>query len=174
MGLYLLAIPWRWNALEVFFGFATTDSELDPAAGLYTSDFGSVALNGYEFNGLGNSRGDTWNLGLDWYPLTDLSLGLNLAHVSSLTIDTLHQDFDLGWVPALYRLDKPSYTTVDIFAQWLVNPNLTLNLAVANLLDEQYRDHSSVGDYTAVEGYELVAGPWEPGRDIRLSIAVSF
>lgn len=167
-------LAWRWSDVELFMGFATTDSELDPASSLYTADFDSVDLNGYEFNGLGNSRGDTWNLGIDYFPMTDLKLGLNVSHVSSLDIDTLHQDFDLGWVPELYRLNKPSYTTVDVFAEWVVSNNLALNFAVSNLFDEHYRDHSSVGDYSAVPGYGLVVGPWEPGRDIRLSASLSF
>lgn len=167
-------LAWRWHDVEVYLGFASTDSELDPAPGLYTTHFSAVDLNGYEFNGLGNSRGDTWNVGLDYFPLNDLKLGLNVSHVNSLTIDTLHQDFDLGWVPELHALKKPSYTAVDIFADWRISDNVSLNLAVTNLFDELYRDHSSVGDYSAVPGYELVVGPWEAGRDIRLSASFSF
>ena len=167
-------LAYRWRDFEVFLGFAANDSELDPAPGLYDGDYGSIDLNGYEFNGLGNSRGDTWNLGFDYTPLSNLEMGLNVSHVDELNIETLHQDFEFGWVPALHTLRKPSYTTVDAFAEWRANDNLVFNLAVINLLDERYRDHSSVGDYSAVAGYELVVGPLEAGRDVRLSASFSF
>ncbi len=167
-------LAYRWNEYEFFMGFASNDSELDPAEGIYAMNYGSIPLNGYEFNGLGSSRGDTWNMGFDYVSGTDWRLGLNVAHVNELTIDTLHQDYDLGWVPELYSLTKPSYTTVDFFAEWQASENLVFNLAVTNLLDKLYRDHSSVGDYSEVAGYELVVGPWEAGRDIRLSASYSF
>lgn len=77
-------------------------------------------------------------------------------------------------MPELYQLNKDSYTTVDIFAEWQATQALSLNLAVINLFDKHYREHSSVGDYSAVPGYELVVGPWEAGRDIRLSVSYSF
>ena len=56
----------------------------------------------------------------------------------------------------------------------LYGKNLSLNLAVSNLFDQNYLDHSSVGDYSEVPGYGLVVGPSEPGRDIRLSASLSF
>ena len=171
---YEINLAYRWDEIELFWGYAATDSELDPKAGLYSTSFSKVPLNGYEFNGLGNSRGDTWKLGLDYTPNARLQLGMNLSHVESLTIDTLHQDFDLGWVPSLYALNKPSYSTVDVFAEWRVTSQVEVNLAIMNLLDEQYRDHSSVGDFSANPGYELVVGPWEAGRDVRLTATVTF
>ncbi|GAA6137390.1 TonB-dependent siderophore receptor [Arenicella sp. 4NH20-0111] len=169
-----LDLNYRWNEFEVFLGFSANDTELDPDADLYSANFGSVPLGGYEFIGLGNSRGDTLNLGVNYTPTSHLSLGVNVSHVSGLTIDTLHQDVDLGFVSDIYSLDKPSYTTVDVFTQWQIRDGLVVNLAATNLFDELYRDHSSVGDYSAVEGYELVVGPWEAGRDIRLSVELSF
>lgn len=166
---------YRWTSdLEVMFGFASTDSKLDPRAGLYKKDYGKIDLNGYEFNRLGNSRGDTWNLGIDYTMTDDMSFGANLSHVTSLTIQTLHQDLDFGWVSKLYDLNKPSYTTVDVFAKWVANEHFVLNLAVTNLLNEQYRDHSSIGDYSAIPDYKNVVGLWEAGRDIRLSVTYQF
>jgi hemoglobin/transferrin/lactoferrin receptor protein len=167
-------IVYSWDSVEVFLGYSKTDTELNPAAGIYTTSFSSVPLNGYEFKGLGNSRGDSWNLGANYSVSSDLKFGLNVAQVSSLVIDTLHQDVDLAWVSELYELNKPAYTVVDIFAEWTVIDSIELNLAVTNLFNEQYRDHSSVGDYSAVSGYEVVVGPWEAGRDIRLSASYSF
>ncbi len=167
-------LAYRWEDFDFYMAYAEHDSQLDPAPGLYNANFGLVDLNGYEFIGLGNSRGDTWNLGLDYTPTAFLRMGLNMTHVSSLSIDTLHQDYDLGWVPELYRLDKPSYRTFDVFAEWTASSSLVFNLAITNLFDRLYRDHSSVGDYSAVPGYELVVGPWEAGRDVRLSASYSF
>ncbi len=49
---------------------------------------------------------------------------------------------------------------------------LLFNVAVTNLFNELYIDHSSVGDYSEVFG--TVVGPYESGRDIRLSISYQF
>ena len=46
------------------------------------------------------------------------------------------------------------------------------NLAVTNLFDEAYIDHSSVGDYSEV--FASVIGPKEAGRDIRVSVSYDF
>ncbi|MBU2887434.1 TonB-dependent receptor [Gilvimarinus agarilyticus] len=155
-------------------GYSNVDSEFDPKAGFYTQDFGTIHLSAYEFRHLGNSRGDTWNLGLEYSPVESFKAGFNIGYVDDLTIGTLYQDFDAGWLPSLYELEKEGYTTVDLFAEWEVVNGLSLNAAIINVFDEHYRDHSSVGDYSAVEGYGLVVGPWEAGRDIRLSVNYSF
>ncbi|MAK44889.1 MAG: TonB-dependent receptor [Spongiibacter sp.] len=169
-----LDMAYRWGNFNIFAGYSDVDSEFDPKAGYYTQDFSSIKLSAYEFRHLGNSRGDTWNFGVDYTPRPDLKTGINIVHVEELKMDTLYQDVNEGWVPELYQLSKDSYTTVDIFAEWQATQALSLNVAVINLLDKHYRDHSSVGDYTAIPGYELVAGPWEAGRDIRLSVSYSF
>lgn len=101
-------------------------------------------------------------------------MGFNIAHVQDLTISTLQEDLDLEYVTELFDLEKPSYTAVDIFAEWTITEGLVLNLAATNLLDELYRDHSSVGDFSDVPGYGIVVGPWEAGRDVRLSLSYSF
>jgi hemoglobin/transferrin/lactoferrin receptor protein len=72
----------------------------------------------------------------------------------------------------LYDLNKPSYTTVDVYGQWFVSNNFKVNVAVTNLFDEAYIDHSSVGDYSEVFG--SVIGPKEAGRDIRVSVSYDF
>ena len=97
-----------------------------------------------------------------------------MTRVDSLTIDTLHADLDNGWVDALYALEKPGYTTLDLFAQWQISDSFIANVALTNLFDKLYRDHSSVGDYSGVAGYELVVGPYEAGRDIRLTVTYDF
>lgn len=167
-------MAYYWDSLELSLGFASNDSELKPASGLYKTNFNSVPINGYEFSGLGNSRGDSWNLGLNYAATSTVSLGLNYSYVSQLTIDALHQDVDLGWVSELYSLNKPSYQILDVFAEWKLNDSLTFNFSIANAFDELYRNHSSVGDFSAVPDYGIVVGPWEAGRDVRLSISFKF
>ena len=165
-------VAYRWNEVDLFLGFSTADTELKPRDDLYNVSYSSIDINGYEFVGLGNSRGDTWVAGADYDISPDVSVGLSVAKVDSIDIDTLHQAVDLAWTDSLYRLNKPSYTTVDIYAKWHVTNNLMLNLAVSNLFDKLYIDHSSVGDYSEV--FATVIGPYEAGRDIRLSVSYDF
>ncbi|MBJ2137475.1 TonB-dependent receptor [Paraglaciecola chathamensis] len=165
-------VAYRWNEVDLFLGFSSADTELKPRDDLYNVSYSSIDINGYEFVGLGNSRGDTWVAGADYDISPDVSVGLSVAKVDSIDIDTLHQAVDLAWTDSLYRLNKPSYTTVDIYAKWHVTNNLMLNLAVSNLFDKLYIDHSSVGDYSEV--FATVIGPYEAGRDIRLSVSYDF
>jgi hemoglobin/transferrin/lactoferrin receptor protein len=165
-------VAYNWNSVDFFLGFSSADTELDPRDGLYTQSYSSIDINGYEFVGLGNSRGNTWVAGVDYDINLDASVGFSITKVDSIDIDTLHQAVDLGWTDSLYHLNKPSYTTVDVYGQWQVTNNLLINMAVTNLLNEQYLDHSSVGDYSEV--FATVIGPYEAGRDIRLSVSYDF
>lgn len=165
-------IAYELGDANIFFGYSSVDTELSPRADLYNVEYDTIDLNGYEFVGLGNSRGDTWVLGVDYDINTDLNVGINITRVNSLTIETLHQALQNGWTDSLYDLNKPSYTTVDVYGQWFVSNNFKVNLAVTNLFDEAYIDHSSVGDYSEVFG--SVIGPKEAGRDIRVSVSYDF
>lgn len=167
-------LAYRVNVFDLFLGFSIADTELEPRDDLYSQNYSSVDINGYEFVGLGNSRGNTWVAGVDYAVNVDASIGLSLSKVDAIDIDTLHQAVDLGWTDTLYRLNKPSYTTVDVYGKWHITDNLLVNLAVTNLLNEQYIDHSSVGDYSEVEGFGSVIGPYEAGRDIRVSVSYDF
>tara|TARA_R110002020_G_scaffold69992_1_gene181823 strand:+ start:2402 stop:4420 length:2019 start_codon:yes stop_codon:yes gene_type:complete len=165
-------LAYRLNSFDFFIGFSATDTELDPRDGLYSVSYDAIDINGYEFVGLGNSRGNTWVAGVDYDINTDAKVGFSVTKVDSLDINTLHQAVDLGWTDSLYTLNKPSYTTVDLYGQWNVTNALLFNVAVTNLFNELYIDHSSVGDYSEVFG--TVVGPYESGRDIRLSISYQF
>ena len=74
----------------MYFGFSSVDVELMPREGLYSVPYNSIDINGYEFVGLGNSRGDTWVLGADTPLLQTLTLALtahmvdNKMHTSGL------------------------------------------------------------------------------------------
>ncbi|QDG36460.1 TonB-dependent receptor [Alteromonas mediterranea] len=165
-------LAYRWNSVDVYFGFSSVDVELMPREDLYSVPYNSIDINGYEFVGLGNSRGDTWVLGADYTVTADISIGFNITMVDDINIDTLHQALENGWTDSLYSLNKADYTLVDIYGEWEVTNDLSVNLAVTNLFDEAYIDHSSVGDYSEV--FPSVVGPQEAGRDIRLSVTYDF
>ena len=165
-------LAYRWDSVDVYFGFSSVDVELMPREDLYSVSYNSIDINGYEFVGLGNSRGDTWVLGADYTVTADISVGFNITMVDDINIDTLHQALENGWTDSLYSLNKADYTLVDIYGEWEVTNDLRLNMAVTNLFDEAYIDHSSVGDYSEV--FPSVIGPQEAGRDIRLSVTYDF
>jgi len=165
-------LAYRWNEVDVYFGFSSVDVELMPRDGIYSVPYRSIDINGYEFVGLGNSRGDTWVLGADYMVAADISIGFNVTMVDDINIDTLHQALDNGWTDSLYSLNKPDYTVVDIYGEWEVTNYFRVNAAITNLLDEAYIDHSSVGDYSEV--FPSVVGPQEAGRDFRLSVTFDF
>ncbi|TKB02822.1 TonB-dependent receptor [Alteromonas portus] len=165
-------LAYRWDSVDLYFGFSSVDVELMPREDLYSVPYNSIDINGYEFVGLGNSRGDTWVLGADYTVTADISVGFNITMVDDINIDTLHQALENGWTDSLYSLNKADYTLVDIYGEWEVTNDLSVNLAVTNLFDEAYIDHSSVGDYSEV--FPSVVGPQEAGRDIRLSVTYDF
>ncbi|QIL92043.1 TonB-dependent receptor [Microbulbifer harenosus] len=133
-------------------------------------------IEGYEHNGLGNTRGDTLTLAVD-YALTDrLDLGWNLTQVQGIDVEVLHRSVELGWIDSVQTIDKSGYQLHDIYLRWqpLQDESLAVNFAVQNLFDEHYRDHSSVGDYSDIPGWGIVSGVYEAGRDVRLSVDYRF
>ncbi|WP_017445611.1 TonB-dependent receptor plug domain-containing protein [Gayadomonas joobiniege] len=167
-------VAYQWGSFDFLVGYSHTDTELAPRDGIYSVDYDKIDINGYEFVGLGNSRGDSLVLGMDYTLNSDINMGVNITHVNELTIKTLHQAVDKGWTDSIYDLKKPNYTTVDVYADWTLTADLQLNIAVTNLFDKLYIDHSSVGDYSAVDGFDGVRGPYEAGRDIRVSVTYDF
>ncbi|MEC7634041.1 MAG: TonB-dependent receptor, partial [Pseudomonadota bacterium] len=105
-------LAYRWDSVDVYFGFSSVDVELMPREGLYSVPYNSIDINGYEFVGLGNSRGDTWVLGADYTVTADISVGFNITMVDDINIDTLHQAWENGWTDSLYSLNKADYTLV--------------------------------------------------------------
>lgn len=134
-------------------------------------------VEGYEHNGLANSRGDTFGLNLAYNMTQDLELGWNFTYVADLNnIEVLQRSVDIGWIGETQFIDKPGYQLHDIYAKWypLGKEDLSVNFTVTNLFDELYRDHSSVGDYSNIPGYEMVSGVYERGRDVRLAVSYQF
>ncbi|MGB0565574.1 MAG: TonB-dependent receptor plug domain-containing protein, partial [Alteromonas macleodii] len=113
-------LAYRWDSVDVYFGFSSVDVELMPREDLYSVPYNSIDINGYEFVGLGNSRGDTWVLGADYTVTADISVGFNITMVDDINIDTLHQALENGWTDSLYSLNKADYTLVDIYGEWEV------------------------------------------------------
>lgn len=71
-------------------------------------------------------------------------------------------------------LDKPGYGVHDLYAQWsaLRDDRLVVNLTLKNMFDKQYLDHASNEDFENIPGYEGVRGSYEPGRELRLGVAL--
>jgi hemoglobin/transferrin/lactoferrin receptor protein len=165
------------DGFEVEFGYQGERFLVELAYADTTSELNGIPLEGYEQNGLGNARGNTLNVGID-YDLSDrLKFGWSMTSVSGIDdLPVLHRAVEIGWIDEIQTIDKDGYTVHDVYMQWQPtrNDNLKVNLAVQNLFDSAYRDHSSVGDYTHIPDWEIVAGLLEPGRDIRLTLTASF
>ncbi|WP_300381446.1 TonB-dependent receptor [Henriciella sp.] len=161
-----LRAGYSWDRFSADLFYTTYDSELN-----------GRDVEGYEEIGLANASGDQWNLNLAWTPTHTFDLGLNVRKVEDLNdITVLYRALEIGWTDRLYTVDKPGYTVADIYATWRPEnvPGLRLNIGVQNLFDEQYRDHSSVADYNDIPGWGGVAGLYEAGRDIRVSVGYDF
>ncbi|OYX66944.1 MAG: TonB-dependent receptor [Sphingomonadales bacterium 32-64-17] len=143
----------------------------------YNPELNDRPINGYEHLALGNTLGDQWNISATFDPSPDLGFEASLTRFERVeNLEVLFRDVELGYVPATQFIDKPGYTTVDLFARWqpLGNERFELMAAVYNLFDETYLSHASVGDYTAIPDYGIVRGVNEPGRNIRLGASLRF
>jgi hemoglobin/transferrin/lactoferrin receptor protein len=161
-----LSAAYQWNKVAVFAAYNNNDAKLN-----------GNTVEGYEQIGLANARGDTWNASINYAFNDALEMGWSITYVDDLNnIEVLQRAVEIGWIDSVQTVDKPSYTTSDIYLQWLPlhSDNLRVNFAVINLFDEQYREHSSVADYNHIPDWEGVAGLNEPGRDIRVSVTYTF
>ncbi len=90
----------------------------------------------------------------------------------------LFREKQLGFVTQTYFIDKPGYTTVDLFGSWrpFGTDRLELQAAVYNLFDKRYIAHASTADYgqLGLTDYAIVSGLPEPGRNVRLTASVRF
>lgn len=163
---YELMLGYLWERVSLTASYVENDAELN----------GDV-VEGYEHNGLANQRGDTFNVDLTWRIFDGLEAGAHYTHVQDLdNLEVLQRAVALGWIDATRTIDKPGYDVVDVFLRWspLATDSLSVDFAVLNLFDEHYRDHSSVGDYNDIPGWGGVAGLYEAGRDVRLTVAFEF
>lgn len=161
-----LSLGYQWQDLRADISYSQSDSKLN-----------GNTIEGYEQVGLGNASGDTWNLSLNYNISPSLELGWTFTHVEDLNnIDVLFRAVEINWIGSTQQVDKPSYSVHDLYLQWtpLADNQLTINLAVQNLFDEHYRDHASIADYNDIAGWAGIAGVYETGRDVRLSMSYRF
>ncbi|MBL4601159.1 MAG: TonB-dependent receptor [Emcibacteraceae bacterium] len=165
------------DGFEFRFGFTADQWRFDTFYTTYNADFNGNPVEGYEHNGLANASGDKIVANLAFMPTGDLELGWRTTHVANLNdIEVLHRAVDIGWIDRTYTVDKPGYTTHDFYIQWFPQQidGLRVNLAVNNIFNKLYRNHSSVADYKLVPDWEGVVGLYDTGRDIRASVSFEF
>lgn len=149
----LLQSAYHWQRLSLGLSYHHNETELD-----------GDELNVYEHNGLGTTLGDTWTGFADYRASDRLSLGWQGRLVTS--VDSLRT--------GVGQLDKPGYGVHDLYAQWSVlgDDRVVLNLTLKNVFDKQYLDHASNEDFEHIPGYKGVRGSYEPGRELRLGVAL--
>ena len=159
-----LKVGYWFDDVQVVANFATNDAELN-----------GHTVEGYEYIGLANARGDTWGLNVNYAYSDTIEMGWNWSYVQDLNnIEVFHRMVEIGWAAETQRINKEGYNVHDIYVQWQPVEYISLNLTVQNLLDELYIDHSSVADYNNVPGWEGVSGIPESGRDVRVSVSYQF
>ncbi|OZC04711.1 hypothetical protein BSZ36_11920 [Rubricoccus marinus] len=169
------------DGIELGIGFASERFRARLFYTTYDAELNDHTVEGYEEIGLANASGDTWDLSLLFAPTRTVELGWNTRVVQDLDdITVLYRAVEIGWIDALQTVDKPGYAVHDLAARWsprlggALGRRVELGLTVRNLFDVQYRDHASVADYNAIAGWEGVAGLYEAGRDIRLSVSLGL
>jgi len=159
-------IAYQWDNLFMQAAYSHADAKLN-----------GNTVEGYEHNGLANARGNTFTLSLNYLLTDQLEFNWNYTHVQSLNnIEVLQRGVSLGWIDATQFVNKPGYNLHDIYLRWtaLEAQNLFINFAIQNLFNTHYRDHASVADYGHIPGWQGVAGLYEAGRDIRLTLQYQF
>lgn len=184
-----LVMGYQADNFDVVISYNSNTVELNNAPFVWPdanaeSGFSTVVLDGvdlaaYEYGGLGNAVGDSLNINFNYEMSDNLEMGLNVNYVASLNnIEVFHRSIELGWLTEIETIDKPSYTVVDAYVKYSPIENLTIDIAIQNLLDESYRNHGSVADYGQLgkgfEGYSSVVGIKEAGRDICLTASYHF
>lgn len=159
-----LKVGYWFEDIQVVASYANNDAELN-----------GHTVEGYEYIGLANARGDTWALNVNYSFSDTIEMGWNFMYVQDLNnIEVFHRMVEIGWAGETQIIDKPGYQVHDIFVQWEPSEHVLFNLTVQNLFNEKYIDHSSVADYNDVPGWGGVSGIYEAGRDIRLSVSYNF
>lgn len=125
-----------------------------------------AVLNPYDHGGLGTNTGRQWSLFGNWQPADEWQTGLSLRVAEGQR--------DLTTSAGL--IQQPGYGVWDAYLQY--SPAqldaLRLTLGVKNLLDKQYRDQATLGDFNHIPDYEGLVGMPEPGRDIRAELRWQF
>lgn len=145
----------HWGTQSVLLNLAYSHNRFRGYDGLPGDTTGASAR-------VGVSTGDRLVLDSLWQARPDLSLGYTLTAVDRLT------DVPPG------RPEKPGYVVHDLQMQWqpqAAKGQLELTLALENLFDKRYAEHSTVRVFDN-NGSELAS--WEAGRNLRLGLDWRF
>lgn len=165
------------EGVELRAGYKTGPWSIDGYYNSYDTTIDGHVVEGYEHVGLGNSVGDNWSVIAGYRPSSTFTFEASVTHYDDFNnLEVLQRAVEIGWIGSTQRVDKPGYTVVDLVGRWrpFTDEHLTFQAAVYNLFDERYRSHSSVADYSHIPDWEDIAGVYEPGRDVRLSVAYRF
>lgn len=129
----------------------------------------------YQYGSLVSRVGDTWVADAFWRPLDQIDLGWNIRHVESVNDIFISAEITEDPTVDTY-IDKPSYTTHDLYLRWRPEfaEYLTINVTMKNVFDETYISHGAVEDMSSIPGFGAVVGAAEQGRDIRVSATLKF
>lgn len=167
------------KGVELRAGYRTGPFSLDAYYNHYDSRLNGNRIEGYEHIALGNSMGDNWSVTAGFQPSDHFNVRASLTRFEDLNnIEVLFRERQLGFIDGTRFIDKPGYTTVDLFGSWrpFGTDMVELQAAVYNLFDARYIAHASTADYgqLGLRDYAIVSGLPEPGRNIRLTAAFRF
>ncbi|MDZ7855799.1 TonB-dependent receptor [Sphaerotilus sp.] len=145
-----------------------TWQNLSVGAGLHhnRATLNGARLNGYEHYGLGISQGNTLTTSADWRVTPQIDLGWLGRYVQRIAALQTGEG----------TVRKPGYGVNDVYARWRsgADERVVVSLVVKNLFDKNYLDHGSNEDFQAIPDFAGVVGAREPGREIRLGVALRF
>tara|TARA_R110000787_G_scaffold217453_3_gene326293 strand:- start:305 stop:2278 length:1974 start_codon:yes stop_codon:yes gene_type:complete len=147
---YILEVGHRWKSVMARLSYHYNDAEVD-----------GVEANAYDHNGIANTVRDTVIVSMDYQYDPQWNFGWNARFVKGRD----NVESSLG------EVDQPGFGVHDLYVQWTpsTTEDVRIGLALRNVLDKDYLEHSSVANY---EG--ILSGYNEPGRDVRLSVAWQF
>ena len=169
----------RSKGYELRAGYRTGPFTIDGYYNHYDSRLNGNRIEGYEHIALGNSMGDNWAVTVGFQPSDQFNFRASLTRVEDLNdIEVLFRESQLGFIDGTRLIDKPGYTTVDLFGSWrpFGTDRFELQAAVYNLFDKRYIAHASTADYgqLGLPDYAIVSGLPEPGRNVRVTASVRF
>jgi hemoglobin/transferrin/lactoferrin receptor protein len=169
------------KGVELRAGYRTGPFSIDAYYNHYDSRLNGNRIEGYEHIALGNSMGDNWAVTAGFQPSDYFNFRAGLTRYEDLNnIEVLFREVQLypADISETQFIDKPGYTTVDLFGSWrpFGTDRLELQAAVYNLFDKRYIAHASVADYgqLGLPDYTIVSGLPEPGRNVRLTASIRF
>ncbi|SEH17801.1 hemoglobin/transferrin/lactoferrin receptor protein [Sphingopyxis sp. YR583] len=169
------------KGVELRAGYRTGPFSIDAYYNHYDSRLNGNRIEGYEHIALGNSMGDNWAVTAGFQPSDYFNFRAGLTRYEDLNnIEVLFREVQLypADISETQFIDKPGYTTVDLFGSWrpFGTDRLELQAAVYNLFDKRYIAHASVADYgqLGLPDYAIVSGLPEPGRNVRLTASIRF